>query len=146
MVVNSAMVRCEKCEKFIIRILTTSAESPWSNGVCERLNAVIGSNCDKIIYDSSSDLETTLAWAIAARNALRNHSGFSPNQLVFGFNPCFYNRDAPAFEQLCSVSVTVEKNLNAMRKAKEEFLKFNPDEKLNRAMKRNVRESEIQDV
>ena len=34
----------EMGEKFNIRILTTSAESPWSNGVCERLNAVIGSN------------------------------------------------------------------------------------------------------
>ena len=29
------------CENFSIKIKTTPAESPWSNGICERLNAVI---------------------------------------------------------------------------------------------------------
>ena len=29
-------------------------------------------------------LETGFAWAIAAKNSLKNVYGFSPNQLVFG--------------------------------------------------------------
>ena len=36
-------------EAYNIKILTTPAESPWSNGVVERLNGVIGNHVDKII-------------------------------------------------------------------------------------------------
>ena len=137
----------DMCEKFNIRLLTTSAESPWSNGVCERLNAVIGSSVDKIRDDSQCDLHTALAWAVSARNALINNSGFSPNQLVFGFNPsypCFDSNDPPAFE--IPSSQIVEKNLIAMRKAKENFLKIDSNERLNRAMRHNIRESEFNSV
>ena len=34
-------------EAFNIRVITTPAESPWSNGVCERRKAVIGTACAK---------------------------------------------------------------------------------------------------
>ena len=68
-------------------MLTTAAESPWSNGVCERMNAVISEMARKILAESSYDLEIALPWAVSARNASYNYSGFSPNQLVFGFNP-----------------------------------------------------------
>ena len=37
--------------------------------------------------DCKCDVEVALAWAMSARNALSNNSGFSPNQLVFGYNP-----------------------------------------------------------
>ena len=39
-------------EKFNVKILATAAESPWSNGVCERLNAVIGENVSRILDDT----------------------------------------------------------------------------------------------
>ena len=78
-------------ESYNIRIMATAAESPWSNGICERLNAVIGDSVRKIVSDSGCSLDIALAWAISARNSLANNSGFSPNQLVFGRNPCFPN-------------------------------------------------------
>ena len=31
-------------------------------------------------------METALAWAVSAKNALQNRGGYSPNQLVFGTN------------------------------------------------------------
>lgn len=65
-------------ETFNIKIMTTAAESPWSNGVCEQLNAVIGDMVRKIMADSKCDLEVALAWAVSARNALTNVYGFFP--------------------------------------------------------------------
>ena len=37
---NNADIR-ELGEKFNIKIMTASAESAWSNGICERLNGVL---------------------------------------------------------------------------------------------------------
>ena len=39
----------------------------------------------KTMEDAKCDTETALAREISA-NALQNHSGYSPNQLVFGTN------------------------------------------------------------
>ena len=74
-------------DMFGVKILATAAESPWSNGTCERLNAVIGDTVLKVLEDMKCDIDIALAWAVSAHNALANNSGFSPNQLVFGFNP-----------------------------------------------------------
>ena len=38
---------------------------------------------DKIRDDVKCDY-VAIAWAVSARNALINHNGFSPGQLVFG--------------------------------------------------------------
>ena len=35
-------------ESFNVKIIATEAESPWSNGVCERLNAVLGASVNKM--------------------------------------------------------------------------------------------------
>ena len=74
-------------EWFNIKIITTAAESPWSNGICERQNAVIADGVRKVMADTNCKLDVALAWTISARNTLTNHSGFSPSQLVFGQNP-----------------------------------------------------------
>ena len=138
----------EMGEAFNIKILTTSAESPWSNGVCERLNGVLGDSVDKIVHDTACDLSVALAWAVSARNALSNSLGFSPNQLVFGFNPVFpniYSNKPPANESP-SVSKMVIDNLSAMQCAREEFLKKESSERLKRAMRHNVRSTNVDDL
>ena len=119
-------------EKFNIKILATAAESPWSNGVCERLNAVIGENVSRILEDTQCDLELALAWAISARNALSNKSGFSPNQLVFSFNPAIpdvFNSEPPALEPVTSSEI-VRKNLGALHLARREFIRSESAEKI----------------
>lgn len=40
-----------------IRLLCTAAESPWSNGMCERLNAVLASGVQRIMEDSKCMLK-----------------------------------------------------------------------------------------
>ena len=135
-------------EAFNIKIMTTSAESPWSNGFCERQNAVIGNIVRKIIDESRCDLEVALAWAVSARNTLSNYSGFSPNQLVFGHNPGLpnvYTNDLPALERT-QASDIVRDNLNALYEARKEFLKTESSERLSRALRHNIRASDLNDV
>ena len=137
---NNSEVR-QLGETFNIKILTTAGESPWSNGVCERLNGVLGGMVEKIILDSNCGAQVALLWAVAARNALVNFSGFSPNQLVFGFNPAVpdvFNSNPPALEPVTSSQV-VSENLRAMHSAREEFLKCESSEKIMRALRTNIR-------
>ena len=74
-------------DKFGIKILTTAAQSPWSNGVCEPLNSTLAGSVNKIMHECKCNLDIALAWVVSARNSLSNFSGFSPNHLVFGYNP-----------------------------------------------------------
>ena len=135
-------------EAFNVKVMTTAAESPWSNGVCERQNAVIGDSVRKIMADCNCALEVALAWAIAARNSLTNSFGFSPNQLVFGYNPAIPNvvtNDLPALESASS-SETVRDNLNALHAARQEFIKKESSERLARALRHNVRSTDVSDL
>ena len=63
-----------------IEIMTTADESPWSNGVCEGHNEVIGNMVTKIVAETKCPLEMALAWTVNAKNSLHNEYGCSPNQ------------------------------------------------------------------
>lgn len=41
------------------------------------------------IFQIQCDLKVAVDWVVSAQNALANNSGFSPDQLVFGFNSIF---------------------------------------------------------
>ena len=60
------------CENFNIRVCTTAAESPWSNGLVERHNAILGLTVTKTLEDTKCDLELAVAWAVSAKNSLKN--------------------------------------------------------------------------
>ena len=135
-------------EAFSIKLLTTAAESPWSNGTCERLNGVLGKLVLKILDDTNCDVPTALAWAVSARNSYYNFGGFSPNQLVFGKNPAMpdiFNSKLPGLNRLTSSEI-VRRNLEAKKKANEEFIKFTDCEKFKKAMSNNVRDTSIEKI
>lgn len=135
-------------EAFNVKIMTTAAESPWSNGVCERLNGVLGDMVRKVIADCGCDVEVALAWAVSARNALSNNLGFSPNQLVFGHNPGapnVFENGLPGLEPVTS-SEMVRSNLNALHAARQAFVKLESNERLSRALRHNVRSNDVYDV
>ena len=138
----------EFSEAFNIKHMTTAAESPWSNGVCERLNSILGSSVRKVLSDCGCSLRVALAWAVSARNALTTYSGYSPNQLVFGFNPALPSTDNNRLSSMGRDygSEMVRKNLNAMHSARSEFIRIESDKKLQRAMVANVRESKDSDT
>ena len=70
------------CEKFNMKVTTTAPEAPWSNGICERHNAIITDIILKVKNDTNCDWETALAWAISAKNCFITVSGLSPHQIV----------------------------------------------------------------
>ena len=106
----------EMAEKFNITVLTTAAESPWSNGMCEKHNGILGDMIEKTMNDGVSDLELAIHWCVAAKNSLISVYGFSPNQLVFGRNPSLpsVHTDLPPAQNRNTVSTIIRKNLEAL--------------------------------
>ena len=118
----------------------TSAESPWSNGLNEWHNGILGEMVKKSLEDTHCSFEIALAWAIGAKKTLHGVHGFSPNQLVFSRNPnlsSFLNDKLPALEGVSSEIVA--SNLNAMHAARKYFIMCKSLEKLRYAHRRQVR-------
>ena len=75
------------CEAFNNEVATTAAESPWSNGLCERHNGVLKQLVKNVMEDTKYSLEPAVYWKDSAKNTLHGHNGYSPNTIVFGKNP-----------------------------------------------------------
>lgn len=125
--------------------LTTGAESPWQNGLCEKNHAL----ADNILYRMhedfpNMDLETKLAWACMAKNSLQMVYGYSPNQLVFGKNPKLPNiaSDGPPSWEEKTMSESLAKHLNALHVARRAFIKSESCSKLKLALKAKMRTNE----
>ena len=72
----------EMAELLNIKVLSTASESPWSNGITERHNAIIGNMLERILEENKCSMEVALAWAVSAKNSLQNLYGYSPNQFL----------------------------------------------------------------
>ena len=131
----------EMTEKLGIETLTTAAESPFSNGIVERHNAILYEAMCKTIDDTGCQPDIGLAWALSAKNALQNQGGFSPNQLVFGYNANFPTvlTDAPPALESTTASDIVRKNLEALHSARENFIKSESSERVRRALRCKTR-------
>ena len=137
--VNAAFM--ELNEQFGIETSTTPGESPFGNGVVERNNAMLYETMMKTMEDVKCSMETALAWAVCAKNSLQNTFGYSPNQLVFGINVNLpsVEHDAPPALKSPEHSDLVRENLNALHKARENFIKSESSERIKRALRHNVR-------
>ena len=69
----------EMNEKLNVETSTSPGESPFSNGVVERNNALLYESMMKTMDDTKCDMETALAWSTSAKNCLLENTGFSPN-------------------------------------------------------------------
>ena len=119
-------------EKFNIIIKTTAAESPWSNGLCERHNGILNNQLNKILNNNICSIDVAIHWAVAAKNSLANIYGFSPNTLVFGRNPnypCGLMNRPPANNTTC-LDDYVAQNLNAMHIALKSLIDQESAERL----------------
>ena len=122
----------EMGEKLNTRILTTAAESPWSNGINERHNGILGRMILKVMEDSRCSLDEAIVWAVSAKNSLANVYGYSPCQLVFGKNPAYPSVLHDKLPALCSEtkSEILSDNLNAMHSARRAFVEAESDERI----------------
>ena len=133
----------EMCGYLGIHLHTTAAESPWSNGVVERNNQTLSNMMDKITEDLQCSTDLALLWALNAKNSLQNVAGFSPFQLVLGYNPKLPSTTSDNLPALSmkTTSQILQDNLNAMHKARTAFIASENDERIKRALSHNVRTS-----
>ena len=129
------------CENFNIIIITTPAESPWSNAVCERHNKIITDIDLKIKEDIKCTWETALAWVVNAKNSLMNINGFSSYQLVSGQNVklpnVFHNRISAGTTEI----KTVREHISTLHAARKAFINAEISDKLRRALRKQVRKT-----
>ena len=125
-------------------LVTTGAESAWSNGLVERHHALLARNVSKIIEDTGCRVETALAWAVNAKNILSNVGGFSPYQMVLGQNPEVPTLDSPYENPTVleheSPSERVAEHISAMYSARKHQMEKDADEKIRRALAHKTRD------
>ena len=128
-----------------VELLSTAAESPWSNGITERHNALIGTMMTKILEETKCSKEVALAWSFSAKNSLTNVYGFSPNQLAFGHNPNFpaLIDSSVATAEGSSSSKLIADHLNAMHAARKAFVENESSDKFRRAISKQTRTSTV---
>ena len=130
------------CQNLNINMKTTAAFAPWSNGIVERHNALLAEMIEKIKEDTGCSSEIAICWATNAKNSMSNVHGFSPQQLVLGYNTYCPGLDDEHISLSQIENVTPSKiiadNLNAMYEARSAFLKAQNSERLKRALKGRV--------
>ena len=133
----------ELCETCGINIKTTAAESPWSNGLVERHNLIISEMLDKVLADTSCNINIGIAWCCNAKNSLENNKGFSPYQLAIGSNPTLPSISSDKLPALTNEPTfdIIRQNLNALHKAREAFIQAENSSKIKRALSHNIRSS-----
>ena len=119
-------------------VCTSAGESPFQNGLCERVHAITDTMLLKLQADNpTTQLNILLRWANMARNSLQMWHGYSSHQLVFGVNPNLpniMNCNVPALEGSTS-SETFAKHLNALHSARHAFIRSEADERIQRALR-----------
>ena len=138
-------------EGWNVKLLATAAESPWSNGLCEKTVGILKSSLRKMKEEGSVSLQIALRWVVCARNSLVNNGGFSPNQLVFGKNPALPNlvgekSSSPASRERGMEEDMVREVLNVVHKAREIFIRNESCNKLRIALNKNVREHKLEEA
>ena len=127
--------------------MSTGAQSPFQNGLCEKIHHVTDRMLVKLIEDNpDTPREVLLAWANNARNCLQMNKGFSPHQLVIGQNPNLPNiitAAPPALDGMTSSEV-LARHLNALHSARKAFIQSEADEKIRRALRSKMRSNEEQ--
>src|SRR5215469_17403920 len=135
-------------EAFSVEQWSTAAESPFSNGLCEK---AVGLLKDKMrrLREDIDDKNLVIDWAVSAHNCLSVKGGFSPNQLVFGRNPNLPNvwEDAtPSALENNRESVMIRKLLQALHKSRETQIQQESSERIKRALSHKIRDHNLESV
>ena len=121
--------------------LTTGAESPWMNGLCEKNHALVDSMLERMIEDFHDIPDhVLLGWANMAKNSMQMVYGFSSNQLVYGTNPNLPNimsNGLPAMEGRTSSEIFAQ-HFNALQAARKAFTESENSERVRKALMRKV--------
>ena len=128
-------------ETYNIKIKKTSPEMPWENDICMRNNEILGDFLEKIMKDTDCSLTVALAWANSAKNTKQTIQGFSPAQLVFGYNlilPSVCSDKPPALNSESAYADIVEENLKAQTMARIAHVRVESSERIRRALNKKL--------
>ena len=125
----------------------TVAERLLSISLLEHHNGVLGNTMRKMMSGKTNySLETGVAWAIAAKNSLKNEyrvwiffKSISFWKKTQNFPDVEFNK-LPALEGV-ACSKIVAGNLSAIHDARQAFIKSESDEKFRRALRHQIRTS-----
>ncbi|CAB4070131.1 unnamed protein product [Lepeophtheirus salmonis] len=112
-------------EKFNIRIMNTAAYSPFSNGLYERTNSILGIIVSRLVEDDITDVDVALDWAVRARILYRILKDFLLTiyflVLTRIIHHWMFNMLPPIKPE--TQSETVKRNLNVLHSARCEYMK-----------------------
>ena len=128
-------------EQYNVEPMATAANSPWSNGLCERNHKVVDTIVEKIVEENPGvDVDIALANAVSAKNSMMNNKGFTPIQLVTGNLP---NIPSVLTNNLSAMQEPeyedTKHHLDAMFSARRAFTEADCSERLQRALRHPVR-------
>lgn len=133
------------CSVLNVEILSTAAESPWQNGLCEKNHQVTDLILHKLVVDFPKIRpEVLLRWANMSKNTLQMWSGYSSNQLVFGVNPNLpniFDDDVPALEEE-TMSRTLSEHLDILHGSMKAFNETGGSERIRRCLRNRLRTSQ----
>ena len=126
-------------ENFGIVVKCTAANSPWSNGSCERHNATLTETYLKLLAFNSLHLTKSvlIKYACFAKNTFLNNHGYSPQQLIFGENPnipTVLNATTPALENV-TTSQLLRDHIVALASSRQQYLASESSDRFKRALK-----------
>ena len=132
----------EMASKLGVKVNTTAANSPFSNGLCERNHAVVDCMLEKLQHEHPSvPFETLLSWACTVKNYMSMHAGYSPYQIVFGRNPSL-----PGFEDEHALPAltppkgkTLLEHLKVLETSRSAFTEADSSERIKRALSHKIR-------
>ena len=70
-----------------INFSVLSTETSWCNNLCKQNHQTIAQSVDDIMRLGECSLNIAVIWAVNDKNSAKSVNGFSPAQLIFGFNP-----------------------------------------------------------
>ena len=135
----------ESCSVLNIKVITTAAQSPWSNGICERNHATVDHMLRKLMEENpKTPIQSLLAWATMAKNSMASYGGFSSYQLVFGRNPLIPNIENGnvAYIENGDGPEIFARHLKALSSARKAYTEAETSEKIKRALRGRIRSYE----
>jgi len=131
-------------DRFGIFLDQTSAQAPWSNGMCERHNAVLKHTYTKLQADEpTAPSQLLLDMACLAKNSLLVHGAATPHQLLCGSQPRLPSAltDAPpALSEVRELGDSnLQQTLRLLGASRVAFMRAEADQSLRRALQRKTR-------
>ena len=112
------------------------SEYPKSSYIIDNCHQILSERLNEIKTKVGCALAVAIAWATNIENCTHNINGFSPSQLVFGFNlvlPCV-NTDKPPTLSNESYHALLVDHLNEQKKAFDAFNKMQASKRFRRAL------------